>query len=120
MRESHHLKLMALLLSAVLLFGTETVAKDQLIKAAVVKVERDTPLPISRLDLPIDDDAFGGGRQATRDNATTGAFLGQKYETLEVTVQPEELTARLDELLSDGVRFLVSTGTAADLLAIAD
>ncbi|MBY8975692.1 ABC transporter substrate-binding protein [Rhodobacteraceae bacterium NNCM2] len=93
---------------------------EQLIKAAVIKVEREQPLPISRLDLPVDGDGFAGARQATADNATTGGFLGQKYETLEITIQPEEIAATLDQLVADGVSAVVTMAGADDVLAIAD
>ena len=97
-----------------------TAGAEQLIKAAVIGVERESPLPISRLDLPVEGDGFGGARQATRDNATTGRFLGQNFETLEVMVTPEELTAKLDELVADGVGTIVSMAGAEDLLTMAD
>ncbi|MEM9371327.1 MAG: ABC transporter substrate-binding protein [Pseudomonadota bacterium] len=120
MRGCHLILCLAAILASASGFGSVAAAADQLIKAAVIKVERETPLPISRLDLPIDDDAFAGGRQATRDNATTGAFLGQQYETIEVTVQPDELIAQIDELFAEGVRYFVSASEAEDLIAIAD
>ncbi|PKP62263.1 MAG: branched-chain amino acid ABC transporter substrate-binding protein, partial [Alphaproteobacteria bacterium HGW-Alphaproteobacteria-8] len=63
------------------------------IKAAVLRVERESPSPISRLDLPAGDEGFAGGRVATSDNVTTGRFLKQSYETLEVSVAPEAAQA---------------------------
>ncbi|MEM7177510.1 MAG: ABC transporter substrate-binding protein [Pseudomonadota bacterium] len=93
---------------------------EQVIKAAVLKIERKNPLPISRLDLPIEDDGFAGARQATRDNATTGAFLGQKYETIETTIAPEEIAQTLDTLVSQGITAVVTLSNGADLLSVSD
>ncbi len=93
---------------------------EQVLRAAVIKVERETPLPISRLDLPVADDGFAGARQATADNATTGQFTGQKFETIEVTTTPDGAVAALDDAISEGAGFIVTIAAAEDLLALAD
>ncbi|MEM7505185.1 MAG: ABC transporter substrate-binding protein [Pseudomonadota bacterium] len=103
-----------------LCFAAPAAMAEQVIKSAVVRVERDVPLPISRLDLPIEDDGFAGARQATRDNSTTGQFLGQKYEMLEVDTTTTDLTATLDRLMAEGVTSIVSIAAADDLLTMAD
>ena len=46
------------------------------VKAAVLRIDQDALLPISRLDLKPDDMGFAGGVLATEDNQTTGTFLG--------------------------------------------
>ncbi|MEM0922344.1 MAG: ABC transporter substrate-binding protein [Pseudomonadota bacterium] len=102
------------------LLALPAAAEEQMLRAAVIKIERETPLPISRLDLPLPDDGFGGARQATRDNATTGRFLGQAYETEEVTVAPEALIETLDRLVAEGTGTIVAIADAPDLLTIAD
>lgn len=94
-------------------------AAGLLVKAAVLRITGETPLPISRLDLRPGDDGFAGGRQATRDNATTGRFLGHLYETVEVTASPENALAQLDALEAGGVRYVVVVAGAEALLALA-
>jgi ABC transporter substrate binding protein (PQQ-dependent alcohol dehydrogenase system) len=90
------------------------------VRAAVLRVDAPRPLPLSRLDLPAEDDAFAGARMATADNSTTGQFLGHKYETREVTATPETAAEALDGLMSDGVGFVVVVAPAETLLVLAD
>ncbi|MEI4472742.1 ABC transporter substrate-binding protein [Frigidibacter sp. MR17.24] len=91
------------------------------IRAAVLRI--DTPaevLPASRLDLPPADLGLAGGRLATEDNATTGRFLGQRFETREVTAAPEAAAQALAQLLDDGIRFVVTLADAEETGALAD
>ena len=78
------------------------------------------PLPLSRLDLPAEDDGFAGARLATADNNTTGRFLGQTYETREATATPETAAETLDGLIADGIGFVVVMAPADTLLRLAD
>jgi ABC transporter substrate binding protein (PQQ-dependent alcohol dehydrogenase system) len=90
------------------------------VTSAVVKVERERPLPISRLDLPVQDDGFAGARVGLADNATTGQFMGQKFDIIEITTSPADQLARVDEAIAQGATFLIVMASADDLLAIAD
>ncbi len=99
-------------------FATGAGAAD--IKAAVLRVERERPLPLSRLDIPAGDEGFAGARVATADNSTTGRFLGQTYETVEVTVAEADIGARLDALVAEGVSVVVTIADADATLAVAD
>ncbi|HEU0222161.1 MAG TPA: ABC transporter substrate-binding protein [Paracoccaceae bacterium] len=110
----------ALAMAALLAPGLAAQEAKVTVRAAILKVERPRPLPISRLDLPAADEGFAGGRLATADNATTGRFLGHDYETLEVTAKPEEAAAELDALAGQGVGIVVAIAAAEDLLALAD
>ena len=106
-------------LAALTLSATASIAKDELVvRVGVLKVERDIPLPLSRLDLPPDDLGFQGARLAIQENQTTGRFLGQKYEIEEVTAPPEEATDALDQMVADGVPFIVSLSSGEDLIAL--
>jgi ABC transporter substrate binding protein (PQQ-dependent alcohol dehydrogenase system) len=95
-------------------------AAEVAVKAAVLKVERERPLPISRLDLPPPDEGFAGARLAIDDNNTTGRFLGQTYALTEVTTTPENALAAFDALRAEGVGIVATIADAEDLLAIAD
>lgn len=90
------------------------------VTSAVVKVERPEPLPLSRLDLPVADDGFAGARVGLADNATTGQFMNQTFEIIEITTGPEDLIARTEEALAQGAGFLVVMAAAEDVLTIAD
>ncbi len=59
------------------------------VAAAVLRVEHERPLPISRLDLPPDDLGFAGARLGLEDNRTTGSFLGQEFSLEEVSAAPD-------------------------------
>lgn len=90
------------------------------VRAAVLRVERPVTAPLSRLDEVGADEGFAGARLATKDNATTGAFLKQSFTTEEVATTPEDATTALDALLAEGVGFIVTIAQADDLLALAD
>ncbi|MEL6766452.1 MAG: ABC transporter substrate-binding protein, partial [Pseudomonadota bacterium] len=88
--------------------------------AAVIRVDTDAELPLSRLDIPPDDDGFAGAERAEADNATTGRFLGHAYETRLMDATPEGAMAALETALSEGVRLFIALAPAETLLALAD
>lgn len=90
------------------------------IKAAVLRVDYPSMLPLSRLDYPVDDLGFAGGVVATSDNQTTGAFLGMDFQTQYVATSPEEAGATLQTLMDDGVGIIVLIANADDTLKLAD
>ncbi len=90
------------------------------VKAAVLRIDYPTLLPISRYDLRPDDLGFAGAALADEDNSTTGGFLGHKYETLQVSASPEEADAALGRLLEDGIALLVILARTDDLLRLTD
>ncbi|WP_373429710.1 ABC transporter substrate-binding protein [Paracoccus sp. WLY502] len=92
----------------------------QQIRAAVLRVDEERLPPISRLDLPVEDLGFAGARLAIEDNDTTGRFMGQDFEALEVTATPETAAAELDKILAEGIQFVVVLADDATTLALAD
>ena len=92
----------------------------QQIRAAVLRVDSPGLPPISRLDLPPDDLGFAGARLGTQDNDTTGRFMGQDFETVEITATPESAGAELDRIIADGIQFVVVLADDATTLALAD
>lgn len=92
----------------------------ELIRAAVLRVDRDRLPPISRLDLPPADLGFAGARLAIDDNDTTGRFMGQDFDAVEVAATPATASAEMDRLLADGIRFVVVLADDATTLALAD
>jgi ABC transporter substrate binding protein (PQQ-dependent alcohol dehydrogenase system) len=108
--------LIVLLLSA----AAQAAQAQLVVRAAVLRVDAPAPLPLSRLDLPAEDEGFAGARVATTDNATTGQFLGHAYETQEATATPETAVEALDRLIAEGVGFVVVIAPSDTLLALAD
>jgi ABC transporter substrate binding protein (PQQ-dependent alcohol dehydrogenase system) len=109
----------ALMASVMVVFGGgAALALD--VRAAVLRVDYPSLLPVSRFDLRPDDLGFAGAALADADNGTTGAFLGHDYETMTRAVAPDEADAALDELLSMGIRLIVVQAEAGDLTRLAD
>ncbi|WP_299919211.1 ABC transporter substrate-binding protein [uncultured Roseobacter sp.] len=90
------------------------------VKAAVLRIDYPTLLPISRYDLPPADLGFAGAALADEDNGTTGGFLGHTYETTTVAVPPEEADAAMAQILADGIRLVVIQSRTEDLLRLTD
>ena len=88
--------------------------------AAVLRVDAEGSLPISRLDLKPDDLGFAGAELGTADNATTGGFLGQIFNTETVTATPETAESEMSRLLDEGARYIVVLADAPTTLQLAD
>ncbi|SMO95736.1 ABC transporter substrate-binding protein [Paracoccus laeviglucosivorans] len=92
----------------------------QTVRAAVLRVDAPTLLPISRLDTPPGDLGFAGAKLAINDNDTTGRFMNQDFQALEITATPETAAAELDKLLAEGIPFIVTLADDAQTVALAD
>ncbi|TCO71735.1 ABC transporter substrate-binding protein [Rhodovulum euryhalinum] len=95
-------------------------ATAQEVRTAVIRVDYPSLLPLSRLDLPTEDRAFAGAALGTEDNATTGRFMGQTYETVTVAAAPETALAEFARLANEGFRLFVVHAREDELLAMAD
>lgn len=102
--------------------GQKTASQPQMqtVHAAVLRVDRPTLPPISRLDTLPADLGFAGAKLAIADNDTTGRFMGQDFDALEVTATPESAKAEMDKLLAAGVPFIVTLADEATTTALAD
>lgn len=96
----------------------EAVAID--VKAAVLRIDYPSLLPISRYDLKPDDLGFAGASLGTEDNSTTGGFLGHTYETTTVATLPEHADEAMDQILADGARLIILLADAPDVLRLTD
>ncbi|WP_134680863.1 ABC transporter substrate-binding protein [Paracoccus ravus] len=99
---------------------TATQKPMEMVRAAVLRVDKPSLPPISRLDTPPADLGFAGARLAIEDNDTTGRFMGQDFEALEIAATPETAAAELDKLLADGVGFVVTLADEEQTLALSD
>ena len=90
------------------------------VRAAVLRVDYQTLLPLSRYDLRPDDLGFAGAALADQDNNTTGSFMGHTYDTRHVSTTPEGADAALDEILADGIRLIVVLARSEELLRLTD
>ena len=110
----------ACLLAVSALAGLSHAADKQVVRIGVLKVEREQPLPLSRLDLPPDNLGFDGARLATNENNTTGQFTGQDYQLEEATASPDEAVAALDALVENGAPFVITMASAEDLITLSE
>jgi len=83
--------------------------------------EEDPPVPLSLVDVPIDDDGAAGAELGIADNRTTGGFLGHEYlyENVKLTAT-ENLAERVADLVDEGNRLMLLDLEPEDLLAAAD
>lgn len=113
-------RLLMPLLAALLCLGLTHRAAALDVSAAVLRIDYQRLLPISRYDLRPDDLGFAGATLADEDNGTTGGFLGHTYTTQTVAVPPEEADAALEKILSEGIRLVVILAEQEDLLRLTD
>jgi len=92
-----------------------------LVEVTYLKRAEEKRIPLSLLDLPIEDNGTPGARLGLRDNQTTGRFLGQEHTLEEVVVgEDESIVTVYKELLASGRRLFLADLGATDLLTIAD
>ena len=111
-------QIVCLAVSMLFLAGEPARAID--VRAAVLRIDYQVPLPISRFDLRPDDLGFAGGMLADEDNNTTGTFLGHTYATTTRAATPETADAAMDEILAEGIRYIVVIARMDDLLRLTD
>lgn len=90
------------------------------VSAAILRVDYQKQLPISRLDAPVGDLGFAGAQLATEDNQTTGSFLGHQFSTEYVSTDSEGAGAAMQDLLDRGIGIIVLIANAQDTLRLAD
>jgi ABC transporter substrate binding protein (PQQ-dependent alcohol dehydrogenase system) len=120
--------------SATLLAGAPALAQDapaaaakpgpagmQSVKIGVLKQLTDAPEPLSLLDARPADDGFAGARLAAEDNNTTGRFMKQSFDLVEVEVPVGgDAVAAMKEMVAGGARVIVTLAPAETVLALAD
>ena len=105
-------------LAFILFIAAPVAALD--VRTGVLRVDYPTILPISRYDLKSDDLGFSGGVLANEDNQTTGTFLGMTFSVDYVSASPEEASAKLAEMIGQGINLIVVLANAKDTLMLAD
>lgn len=83
-----------------------------------------TPPPrsaLSLMDVPARNNGTAGAQMAIEDNNTTGAFTGQSFTLLDVTIKDDDDPATaIGGLIDQGVTFVVTSLDAERLLKAAD
>jgi ABC transporter substrate binding protein (PQQ-dependent alcohol dehydrogenase system) len=91
------------------------------IPIAIIKAERDRPLPISRLNAVPGDAGVRGAELAVKDNNTTGRFTRQSFSLKRYDLPKSgDAAALIDRIASDGIGLVMVDASAERLLALAD
>jgi len=111
-------------LSCLMLLATPAaMSQQEELPVEVVYLSRaETPLvPLSLLDLPIEDNGRQGARLGISDNQTTGSFLGHTYSLNEVILESEaDIELEVQKLVDDGQSIIIADLIGSDLLTTAD
>lgn len=88
--------------------------------AVIVEDVKDLP-PVSLLNFKPDDIAFAGARLAMNDNNTTGRFLKQRFDLVEIRgSEPQRLVDTVADLADQGIGLFVVAVEPETLLAMSD
>lgn len=90
------------------------------VKTAVLRIDYQEQLPISRFDLLPDDLGIAGAMLAIEDNTTTGSFLGHTYELVSLAATPDTADQALESILDQGIQLVVVMARKDDLLRLTD
>lgn len=120
MRSTVTVPVLSLVAAGILPAAAQTPDEPQLVRAAVLRVDKPALPPISRLEVAPADLGFAGARLAIEDNDTTGRFMGQDFDAIEVAATPETAAGELDAILAQDIRFVVLLADDATTLALAD
>ena len=91
------------------------------IPVAIIKAERDRPLPISRLNAVPGDAGVRGAELAVKDNNTTGKFTKQSFSLKRYDLPKSgDPAALIEQIASDGMGVVFVDASAERLLALAD
>lgn len=110
-----------LLVTAAVSLPVFAVDKTLTLNMAYITRDADTFVPLSLLDVPIEDEGWLGAKLGLRDNKTTGEFLGHEYTLEQVVLERDAVIANeVPQWENKNVRFYVADLKADDLIALAD
>jgi ABC transporter substrate binding protein (PQQ-dependent alcohol dehydrogenase system) len=91
------------------------------IPIAIIKAERDRPLPISRLNAVPGDAGVRGAELAVKDNNTTGRFTKQSFSLKRYDLPKSgDAAALIEQIANEGTSLVLVDGSAERLIALAD
>jgi len=115
--------LKSVLILLALVTVTPAVAVETTLSLNIAYITRDEEpfVPLSLLDVPIEDEGILGAKLGLRDNQTTGEFLGHEYILHEITLDADVTIAdEASQWTEEDLRVFIADLHAADLLALAD
>jgi len=114
-------KFFILLLGLAVACPALAVEKNLSLNVAFITRDEEPIVPLSLLDLPIEDDGFLGAELGLKDNQTTGEFLGHEYILHKLVLDTDASIAdQAAQWTNDDLRVFVADLQAIDLIALAD
>ena len=96
----------AFLLSSFALYAHS--ADEVNVKIVYLGIAEEPHVPLTLLEVPIEDNGQRGAELALNDNITTGRFLGHKYEFEVVQPEVDNLESKFLELLQANIRIFIT------------
>ncbi len=90
------------------------------VRTAVLRIDRDAPLPSSRLEILPDDLGFAGAALGNEDNQTTGTFIGMEFSVATTAAAAQDAAREFDALVAAGNRIVVIMADAPTLTELAN
>lgn len=90
------------------------------VRIGLISREPQEYIPLSSLEIPVENDGLEGAMQGVRDNNTTGRFTGQTFSISPVTLEADDAAAALRKLHAEGLRLFLVNLPAEALLALSD
>lgn len=116
-------KLLKTVLLLAMVTATPVVAVEKTLSLNIGYITRDEEpfVPLSLLDVPIEDEGILGAKLGLQDNQTTGEFLGHEYILHELYLGGDAAIAdEAAQWSKDNLGVFIADLRAADLLALAD
>lgn len=115
------LNLSLTLLAMAIAFPAFAVDTKLSLNIAYITRDEEPVVPLSLLDVPIDDEGLLGAQLGLSDNQTTGEFLGHEYILHEILLDSDaNIADEAAQWLSDDLRVFIADLRAPDLLMLAD
>jgi len=110
-----------LFLATMIAFPVSAVETTLTLNIAYITRDEEPVVPLSLLDVPIEDEGILGAKLGLRDNQTTGEFLGHEYVLHELILESDAAIANeAPKWKQDNLTVYVADLLADDLLALAD
>jgi len=109
--------------SVALMLTVPAMAAQERLDIGITYISRDEKphVPLSLLDLPIEDNGVRGVELGLRDSQTTGSFLNQHFELEKVLVEVgADIAETVNSLATQGSQLFIADLAREDLLTVAD
>ena len=103
---------------ATILFANQVFSAEIEVNIAYLGIEEEPHIPLSLVDLPVEDNGIRGAELALKDNITTGSFLGHKYKLKVVHPESANLQDTFLNSLNENIQIFIVDLPIKELLDI--